>query len=61
MSADIIALSDQARVDEAWEAFRAHSARAQKDLSLMLDREYVQESIRLHNRFTRLFKMQEGL
>lgn len=57
---EVAQLVTQEAVDRAWEAYRAHSERARNNMTLCLDREYVQENVCLHNRFQRLFNMMEG-
>lgn len=58
---NVVELASEEALERAWEEYRLHTARAHVDLSLYLDRGYIQDNIRLHNRFQRLFKMREGL
>lgn len=54
MTAAVIDLVSQERVDAAWDALRIHSARLVDDPKLLLDRAFMEEQTRLESRFKRL-------
>jgi hypothetical protein len=57
MSADVLEIAPRAAVDQAWEAYRKHAARAFDDKRLLLNRGYMEEWARLEARFKRLSLM----
>lgn len=61
MTADVVQLfATEADVDAAWEALRRHSAQIVENPKLLCDREFIQEQIRRHEKFKRLFMAQEA-
>jgi hypothetical protein len=54
MTAAVVDLVSQERVEEAWDALREHSARLIDEPKLLLDREFMEKQTRLERRFKRL-------
>lgn len=56
---NVIQLASEATVDSAWEAYAAMARRLSDDHTLLLDREFNQQLARSHEKWKRLFLMQE--
>jgi hypothetical protein len=60
MSAQILSLASEAAVDSAWQSYVEEAARLADDPRLLCDRAFNEELTRRHERWRRLFLMQEG-
>lgn len=56
----VLPLVCQSRVDEAWEEHCHFSRKLMADPSLLLDRQFMEQHTRAHERWKRLFLMQEA-
>lgn len=54
---EILDIVPRVTVDQAWEAYRSHAARAFDDKRLLLDRGYMEEWAKLEAKFKRLSLM----
>ena len=54
-SATILDFASDEAVERAWDDLRGHRARIVSDTSLLLDRAWTEEDVRLYSRFQRLF------
>ena len=57
--ATLLHLTEQSRVDEAWEAYASLARKIAEDASLLSDRSFNQDLARKHERWRRLFLIQE--
>ena len=54
-TSNVIPFADARTVDESWNDFAAHSVRLLENPRLLLDRAFMEEQARLHDRWERLF------
>ena len=59
MSASVIPIAPQSRVDEAWDEYAALRRLELDRPELLLDRAHVNATIRAHERYRALFLMRE--
>ena len=52
---EVVAFVAPGAVDDAWEAYRAHTAKSFDDPALGLDRSYMEQRARLHAKWVRVF------
>ena len=59
-ASNVIALASEEAVDRAWRAYAEHVTRLRGDPTLLSDRAFNEESVRRHERWKRLFLIQEA-
>lgn len=57
---NVVELASEERVDEAWETYAAMARRLADDPKLLFDRDFNEGLARRHERWKRLFLMQDG-
>lgn len=57
---NVIPLIRPESIDAAWEEFAKHASRLHDEPRLILSRSYMEQHIRLHERFRRLFLRANG-
>lgn len=59
MSAEVIQIASDARVNEAWDAYAAEAVKLADDPALLINRAFNENLARLHRAWLRLFNMQD--
>jgi hypothetical protein len=57
---NVIELASESRVDDAWEAYAAKARQIADDPALLSDRAFNEDLAKLHEKWKRLFLMQEA-
>lgn len=60
MTGNVVQISTAVTLDDAWEAYRSHTAESFENPKLLLDRGWVEENTRRRARFDRLFLRKES-